>query len=228
MCIRIPTPISRRECLAHQLWTAAFLRQRWAVHTLLLRWVGRPPFDVDVQQRVAIDLTRPLTPSTLARYRCLVTHEDTLTPDEQRIARVTACAVRYRTFPRLEAPTMDYDKWTTADLRRYYTLLAHVLDAEVFPECALSDTEARELERFRLGIAERIEDHPTPRRVHDEHFPITERAFVEQEVAHRTSRHSPLDPRLTRPISSPSPSCGSCHPHPLQPHRVRSDHPHRR
>ena len=47
---------------------------------------------------------------------------------------------------------MDYDKWATADLRRYYTLLAHVLDAEVFRECALSDTEARELERFRLGI----------------------------------------------------------------------------
>ena len=88
---------------------------------------------------------------------------------------------------------MDYDKWATADLRRYYTLLAHVLDAEVFRECALSDTEARELERFRLGIAERIEDHPTPRRVHDEPFVITGRAFVEQDG--HTSNITTLGPR---------------------------------
>ena len=98
---------------------------------------------------------------------------------------------------------MDYDKWTTADLRRYYTLLAHVLDAEVFAECALSDTEARELERFRLGIAERIQDHPTPRRVHDEPSVTTERAFVEQES--RASNIATLVPRFATDASDIEP-----------------------
>jgi hypothetical protein len=43
------------------------------------------------------------------------------------------------------------------------------------------------------GSAERIEDHPTPRRVHDEPFVITGRAFVEQDG--HTSNITTLGPR---------------------------------
>ena len=48
-----PTPISRRECLGRQLWSLALNGERSAMHTLLLRWVGRPSFDIDLQQHVA-------------------------------------------------------------------------------------------------------------------------------------------------------------------------------
>ena len=78
-----PTPISRRECLGRQLWSLALKGERWAVHTLLLRWIGRPSFDIDVSQRVSIDLTKTFDERALARYRWLVLHEDTLTADEQ-------------------------------------------------------------------------------------------------------------------------------------------------
>jgi hypothetical protein len=74
--------ITRAECFAVSLWTLAQSGERWAAFLLLNRWLGRTPFNVDLQQNVSIDLTKSLDPSTLARYRWLVTHEDSLTPDE--------------------------------------------------------------------------------------------------------------------------------------------------
>ena len=55
------------------------------------------------------------------------------------------------------------------------------MDALTFPELAFTAAEAREFEKFRLGIAERLDGHPRPRRVHDEPFVTTERAAVEQD-----------------------------------------------
>ena len=54
----------------------------WATALLLNRWLGRVAYSIDLQSHVAIDLTASLDPSTLARYRFLVTHEGSLTPDE--------------------------------------------------------------------------------------------------------------------------------------------------
>ncbi len=74
---------------------------------------------------------------------------------------------------------MDFNTWSDNALRRYSALLKREVDAITFPELALTDAERRELERYRLGLVERIDDVPVS--VNDEHFPITERAFVEQD-----------------------------------------------
>ncbi len=75
--------MTRAECLARSLWTLAQSGEcRWATHLLLNRWLGRTPMTIDMSQHIAIDLTKSLDPSTLARYRHLVQHEDTLTPEE--------------------------------------------------------------------------------------------------------------------------------------------------
>jgi hypothetical protein len=57
---------------------------------------------------------------------------------------------------------LDLDSWSERDLRRYYALVAKARDAQVFPEVTLSADECRELEIFRLGIAEREDATPAP------------------------------------------------------------------
>ena len=59
------------------------------------------------------------------------------------------------------------ESWTTAALERYAALLRKEIDAHALPECELSDDEQRERERFRLGIAPRI-DTQAPRRIEDQ------------------------------------------------------------
>ena len=86
---------------------------------------------------------------------------------------------------------VDYNRWSDADLHRYRQLLTRAVDAQVLPECALTDDELRELERYRLGLVEHIDAVPVP--VHDKHFPITERAVVEQDG--RASNITTLAPR---------------------------------
>ena len=75
--------MTRGECLGRRLWDLAQSGEcRWATALLLNRWLGRVAYSIDLQSHVAIDLTASLDPSTLARYRFLVTHEGSLTPDE--------------------------------------------------------------------------------------------------------------------------------------------------
>jgi len=57
---------------------------------------------------------------------------------------------------------MDLHRWSDRDLHRYHQLVSKALDAESFPELALTPDELRELEKFRLGIAERIDPPPPP------------------------------------------------------------------
>jgi hypothetical protein len=85
--------MTRGECLARRLWDLAQSGDcRWAVHLLLNRWLGRLPMHVDLQQQVTLDLTASLDPSTLARYRWLVQHEDSLTLTKSENCSNSACS----------------------------------------------------------------------------------------------------------------------------------------
>ena len=75
-------PMTHAECLARSLWRLALGGERWACNLLLLRWIGRCLLRLDLQQPVSIDLTQMFDERALQRYRHLVTHEDSLTPDE--------------------------------------------------------------------------------------------------------------------------------------------------
>jgi hypothetical protein len=105
----------------------------------------------------------------------------------------------------------DYNRWSTADLQRYHALLTKQVDSAVLPELALTDDELRELERYRLGLVEHIDDVPVS--VHDEHFPITERAVAEQEscasniatlVPRPETDASDIEPEPELPVLSPA------------------------
>jgi hypothetical protein len=130
---------------------------RWAVHLLLNRWLGRLPMHVDLQQQVTLDLTASLDPSTLARYRWLVQHEDSLTLTKSKNCSNSACGAASPCSHLETVMTSDKNLWSTSDLQRYYTLLKKQIDAAVLPELTLTDDEQREVERYRLGLVERID-----------------------------------------------------------------------
>jgi hypothetical protein len=71
--------------------------------------------------------------------------------------------------------TSDKNLWSTFDLQRYYTLLKKQIDAAVLPELTLTDDEQREVERYRLGLVERI-DVPRPQPV------VNNDTFIEDVV----------------------------------------------
>ena len=134
----------------------------------------------------------------LARYRWLVQHEHELTADQQLELQHYRMRSSTRNFHPLEATMVDYNRWSDADLHRYRQLLTRAIDAEVLPELALTDDELRELERYRLGLVERIDDHTAYLCITS----IPGAHSLSKTVAHRTSRHWALDPRLARPISA--------------------------
>ena len=166
--------------------TSRKLTYSWAVHLLLNRWLGRVPLNIDMSQHIAVDLTQAFDERALARYRWLVQHEHELTADQQLELQHYRMRSSTRNFHPLEATMVDYNRWSDADLHRYRQLLTRAIDAEVLPELALTDDELRELERYRLGLVERIDAVPVP--VHNK-----QGAFVEQES--RTSNITTLGPR---------------------------------
>lgn len=96
----------------------------------------------------------------------------------------------------------DYNRWSTADLQRYHALLTKQVDSAVLPELALTDAELRELERYRLGLVEHIDDVPVS----------VQRAFVQQD-----GRASSPRPAIDAPDTDPELRARSPAPAPVAP-----------
>jgi hypothetical protein len=73
-------PVTHAECLARTLWHLALGGERWAAHLLLLRWQGRVPYNIDLQQQVQISFTE----DQRERYFSLIQREASgeITSDE--------------------------------------------------------------------------------------------------------------------------------------------------
>ena len=164
------------------------------------RWHGRTPMTIDTSQRISIDAdVRPLDVRALSlpcatRARAIPNYN----MNRSNFAPVAASPSS------LEIAMADYNRWSTADLHRYHHS-SPCKSMRSTPRTRIDSRRAARVEKFRLGIAERIEDHPTPRRVHDEPFVTTERAFVEQDG--RASNITTLVPRPETDAPDTEPEC---------------------